>query len=65
METSNLLSEKKFAIYGLGLSGRSVLKFLKKTKVKKISQSNDNNKIKNKITFNIFSIAKAKALYNC
>jgi UDP-N-acetylmuramoylalanine--D-glutamate ligase len=63
METSNLLSEKKFAIYGLGLSGRSVLKFLKKTKVKKISQWDDNNKIKNKITFNIFSKTLKEADY--
>ena len=35
-------NDKSFAVYGLGLTGKSVVKFLKKNKVKKISVWDDN-----------------------
>ena len=34
--------DKSFAVYGLGLTGKSVVKFLKKNKVNKISIWDDN-----------------------
>ena len=36
MKISKLIKNSSFAIYGLGLSGKSALKFLKKKNVKKI-----------------------------
>ena len=63
MKLSNSLSEKKFAIYGLGLSGRSTLKFLKKIKAKKLYQWDDSKKIKNNITFHNFSKALTEVDY--
>ena len=44
MESPNPFSRKKFAIYGLGLSGKSVLKFLKRSKVKKYFVWDDKKK---------------------
>ena len=35
MEISKPIKNSSFAVYGLGLSGNSVLKFLKKKKLKK------------------------------
>ena len=35
MENNKPIKENPYAIYGLGLSGKSVLKFLKKKKSKK------------------------------
>jgi UDP-N-acetylmuramoylalanine--D-glutamate ligase len=48
MKINNLIKENTFAIYGLGLSGTSVDKFLKKKKVKKIYKWDDKRKIKSK-----------------
>ena len=36
MEIKKPIKENSYAIYGLGLSGKSTLKFLKKKKAKKI-----------------------------
>ncbi len=36
---------KSFAIYGLGITGKSVLRFLKKKKVKKIFTHDDKLKV--------------------
>ena len=38
------LRELSFLVYGLGLSGRSTIKFLKKNKVKKINVWDDTSK---------------------
>jgi len=54
MEISKPIRENSFAIYGLGLSGTSVYKFLKKQKVKKIYTWDDKKNIKNKKKFNFF-----------
>ena len=48
METNKPIKENTYAIYGLGLSGVSVHKFLKKRKVKKIYIWDDKNKSNNK-----------------
>ena len=37
-----ILKNKSFLVYGLGLTGQSVIKFLKKTKAKKIYLWDDN-----------------------
>ena len=54
MEISKSIRENSFAIYGIGLSGTSVYKFLKKQKVKKIYTWDDKKNIKNKKKFNFF-----------
>ena len=54
METRKTIKENSYAIYGLGLSGTSVHKFLKKKKVKKIYIWDDKNNSKNKKKFNLF-----------
>jgi len=54
METNKPIKENTYAIYGLGLSGVSVHKFLKKRKVKKIYIWDDKNKSNNKKKFNFF-----------
>ena len=46
MELNKPIKENSYAIYGLGLSGISVLKFLKKKKVKKIYTWDDKKKTK-------------------
>ncbi|MDC1095927.1 UDP-N-acetylmuramoyl-L-alanine--D-glutamate ligase [Pelagibacteraceae bacterium] len=46
--TNNKIIGKKFAIYGLGLTGISTLKYLKKLKVKKIFIWDDNYQIRKK-----------------
>ena len=45
------LSKKNFAIYGLGITGLSVLRFLKKEGIKKINLWDDDSSKRNK--FNI------------
>ena len=47
MEINKPIKENSYAIYGLGLSGNSVLRFLKKKKVKKIFTWDDEKKSKN------------------
>ena len=42
MRESFNFNDKSFAVYGLGLTGKSVVKFLKKNKVNKISTWDDN-----------------------
>ena len=54
MEISKSIRENSFAIYGIGLSGTSVYKFLKKQKVKNIYTWDDKKNIKNKKKFNFF-----------
>jgi UDP-N-acetylmuramoylalanine--D-glutamate ligase len=54
METSKPIKKNTYAIYGLGLSGVSVHKFLKKKKVKKIYTWDDKKNSKNKKKFNFF-----------
>ena len=50
MKTSKSIKDNSYAIYGLGLSGNSAFKFLKKKNIKKIFLWDDNkNKNKNKI----------------
>ena len=44
MKINKLIQENSFAIYGLGLSGVSTFKFLKKKKVKKIYTWDDKKK---------------------
>ena len=45
MKILKSIKNNSFAVYGLGLSGNSVLKFLKKKKVKKIYTWDDKKKI--------------------
>jgi UDP-N-acetylmuramoylalanine--D-glutamate ligase len=54
MEISKSIKENSYAIYGLGLSGVSVLKFLREKRVKKIYTWDDKNKKKNKKKFLFF-----------
>ena len=53
MKINKPIQENTFAIYGLGLSGSSAFKFLKKKKVKKI-YTWDDKKLKNKENSNSF-----------
>ena len=57
METSKPIKKNSYAIYGLGLSGTSVHKFLKKKNVKKIFTWDDKKNSKNKKKFNFFNNA--------
>ena len=43
-----ILRDKSFLIYGLGLTGESVLKFLRKSKARNIFLWDDNKKLRNK-----------------
>ena len=54
MKISKLIRENSFAIYGLGLSGTSVYKFLKKQKVKNIYTWDDKKNIKNSKKLDFF-----------
>jgi UDP-N-acetylmuramoylalanine--D-glutamate ligase len=54
MEINKSIKKNTYAIYGLGLSGVSVRKFLKKKKVKKIYTWDDKNNFKNKKKINFF-----------
>ena len=53
MKISKLIKEYSYAIYGLGLSGLSTLKFLKKNKVKKIYTWDDKKNSKNLNSFKL------------
>jgi UDP-N-acetylmuramoylalanine--D-glutamate ligase len=54
MEISKPIKNSSFAVYGLGLSGNSVLKFLKKKKIKKIYQWDDKKNVKSIKKFILF-----------
>ena len=54
MKISNPIKESSFAIYGLGLSGNSTLRFLKKNNNKKIYTWDDKKNKNNKKKFNLF-----------
>ena len=55
-----ILKNKSFLVYGLGLTGQSVIKFLKKTKVKKNYLWDDNINLRKKFNLreNNYSIKK-------
>jgi len=57
METSKPIKDSSYAVYGLGLSGRSALNFLKKKNVKKIYTWDDKKNKNNKKKFNLFKKA--------
>tara|TARA_B110000027_G_C16118069_1_gene301268 strand:- start:1928 stop:3217 length:1290 start_codon:yes stop_codon:yes gene_type:complete len=54
MKTLKSIKDNSYAIYGLGLSGVSTFKFLKKKGVKKIYTWDDNKHKTNKKKFNLF-----------
>ena len=54
MQTSKLIKNSSFAIYGLGLSGISAFNFLKKKNKKKIYTWDDKVNKNNKKKFNLF-----------
>ena len=47
-----ILKNKSFLVYGLGLTGQSVIKFLKETKAKKISLWDDDINLRKKFNLN-------------
>ena len=63
MKINKPIKENSFAIYGLGLSGTSVNKFLKKKKIKKIYTWDDKRKSKLKKDLNLFRQALNKVDY--
>jgi UDP-N-acetylmuramoylalanine--D-glutamate ligase len=63
MKISKLIKNSSFAIYGLGLSGKSALKFLKKKNVKKIVTWDDKKNKNNKKRFNLFKDTLDKVDY--
>ena len=63
MKISKLIKNSSFAIYGLGLSGKSALKFLKKKNVKKIVTWDDKKNKNNKKRFNLFKETLDKVDY--
>ena len=63
MEISKPIKENTYAIYGLGLSGKSVHKFLKKRKVKTIYTWDDKNNSQNKKKLNFFHNALNRVDY--
>ena len=54
MKTLKSIKDNSYAIYGLGLSGSSTLKFLKKKNVKKIYTWDDKKNKDDKAKFNLF-----------
>ena len=54
MKISKSIKDSSFAVYGLGLSGNSALKFLKKKNIKKIYTWDDKKNKNNKNKFNSF-----------
>ena len=54
MNTSKPIKNSSFAIYGLGLSGKSALKFLKKKNVKNLYTWDDKKNKNDKKKFNLF-----------
>jgi UDP-N-acetylmuramoylalanine--D-glutamate ligase len=63
METSTPIKNNTYAIYGLGLSGHSAFKFLKKKNVKRIYTWDDKKNKNNKKKFNLFKKALDKVDY--
>ena len=63
MKINKLINGKSYAIYGLGLSGKSAFKFLKKKNVKKIYIWDDKKKFKNNKSLNVFKNALSKVDY--
>ena len=63
MEIKNLIKNNSYAIYGLGLSGKSALNFLRKKKVKKIYTWDDKAKLRSKKKINSFKKALNKVDY--
>ena len=59
------LKDKNFLIYGLGLTGLSVLKFLKKTKAKKIFLWDDNIKLRKKFKIQSIESSLKKKIVQC
>ena len=57
MKIVKTIKESSFALYGLGLTGNSAFKFLKKKKVKKIYTWDDKKNINKKKKFNFFKKA--------
>ena len=57
MKKKKKIKDSSFAVYGLGLSGKSVFKFLKKKKVKKIYIWDDKKKNNKKKKFNLYKKA--------
>ena len=57
MKTSKPIKDSSFAIYGLGLSGSSVLKFLRKKNIKKFYTWDDKKNKNNKNKYNSFKKA--------
>jgi len=57
MKISKLIKDSSFAIYGLGLSGKSTLNFLRKKKIKKIYTWDDTWSNKNKKKIDLFKKA--------
>ncbi len=51
MKINKSIKENSYAIYGLGLSGLSTIKFLKKKKVQRIYTWDDNKKNKKNIDY--------------
>ena len=63
MKINELIKKNSYAIYGLGLSGKSTLKFLKKNNVKKIYTWDDKKKLEANKKFNSFKKALDKVDY--
>ena len=63
MKTLKSINDNSYAIYGLGLSGSSTLKFLKKKNVKKIYTWDDKKNKNNKAKFNLFKKVLDKVDY--
>ena len=63
MEINKPIKENSYAIYGLGLSGKSTLKFLKKKKVKAVYIWDDKKKFKSQKKINYFKVALNKVDY--
>ena len=63
MENLKELKKKKIAIYGLGVTGKSVLSFLKKKRIRKLITWDDNHKILNKSKKKFFLLELSKMDY--
>jgi UDP-N-acetylmuramoylalanine--D-glutamate ligase len=63
MKKSNYLTKYSFAVYGLGLSGRSVVRYLKRKRVKKIFIWDDKIFYKNQKKKNLFKESLNKVDY--
>ena len=63
MKISKPIKDSSYAVYGLGLSGNSTFKFLKKKNIKKIYTWDDKKNKNNKKKFNLFKKALDKVDY--